>query len=209
LEKATLRKFCHPIESFCVNSSSLLSSIAVDHLSKQTSSDVLAIHFFCDFSAQNEHTTVNILRSLVRQIIERGGENILGKLKALVDQTNTPQNAADITKMIATAGLSQPIYLVLDAVDEMKDSTTLLNCCLDLAQSGIQVLVTSRKLPHIEKKMSAASQLEISGSADDMKLYIRKRLQESDFEDEIAQDDAIIERMVSKSGGLYVQAITP
>ncbi|KAJ5709645.1 hypothetical protein N7493_009936 [Penicillium malachiteum] len=111
---------------------------------------------------------------------------------------------ANITKMIAKAGLSQPIYLVLDGVDEMKDPTKLLNCCLELAESGIQVLVTSRKLPHIEKKMKTATQLEIAGSTDDMKLYIGKRLEESDFEDERAQDDAIVERIICKSGGLFL-----
>ncbi|KAJ5722129.1 hypothetical protein N7488_000164 [Penicillium malachiteum] len=128
---------------------SYLASIAIDHLLKQTSNDVLAIHFLCDFSSQNEHTTINVLRSLIRQIIERGGEKILGALKDLVDETNTPQNAANITKMIAKAGLSQAIYLVL---------------------------ITSRKLPHIEKKMKTATQFEITGSTDDMKLYIGKRL---------------------------------
>lgn len=129
---------------------------------------------------------------------------MLSALKEFLDESNPPQNAADITKMIAKAGSVQPIYLVLDAVDEVKVPGELLDHCLDLATSGIHVLVTSRNLPHIQKKMITASQLEITGSTKDLKTYIEKRLQESDFDDELAEDGAIIDSIVSKSRNLYV-----
>jgi hypothetical protein len=121
-----------------------------------------------------------------------------------LEESNAPQSAADITQMIAKAGSVQPIYLVLDAVDEMKNPNELLGCCLDLTKSGIQVLVTSRNLRFIQKKMTTASELEITGSTKDLKLYIERRLQDSDFEDEMVEDDAMIDNIVSKSGNLYV-----
>lgn len=65
----------------------------------------------------------------------------------------------------------QPIYLVLDAVDEIKARDELLDHFLVLTTSRIYVLVISRKLPHIQK-MITASQLEITGSTKDLKTYI-------------------------------------
>ncbi|KAJ5788731.1 ankyrin repeat-containing protein [Penicillium paradoxum] len=191
---------------WCHGPQNLTSSIVVDHLAKKSLGDALVVYFFCDFPSQTEHTAVNILRCISRQLIQRGSEDVLSTLKEFLDQSNPPQNAADIAEIIAKAGSVQPIYLVIDAVDEIKLPGEILDHCLALATSGIYVLVTSRKLPHIQKKMITASQLEITGSTHDLKTYIEKRLKESDFEDELAEDDTLIDGIVSKSGNLFLLA---
>ncbi|KAI9924282.1 hypothetical protein MW887_007232 [Aspergillus wentii] len=106
----------------------------------------------------------------------------------------------------AHAGSVRSMYMVLDGVDEMKSPNELLACCLDLARSGIQVLVSSRSLPFIQKKMTTASQLEVTGSTNDLKVYIERRLQDSDFQDELAGDHTMIDNIVSKSGNLQSEA---
>lgn len=158
------------------------------------------MNFFCDFPSQDEHTTVNILRVLLRQLIERANGETLTSLKDFWEESNVPKSATDIVKSIMKAGSQQKIYLLLDAVDEMKSSDEVLRHCVDLSNFGIQVLISSQNIPHIEKNMSTADQLAILGNSRDLKLYIEHRMQECGFKDDLAGDDAIIDNIISKSG---------
>ncbi|XHF99509.1 hypothetical protein AWENTII_003010 [Aspergillus wentii] len=185
---------------------SFLASVVINHLVKQ---NAVVVFFFCDFSLQSQHTTVNIFRNMIRQLVERGGKNTLSVRKGLLEKSTAPHSAADMTQLIAKAGSVRSMYMVLDGVDEMKSPNELLACCLDLARSGIQVLVSSRSLPFIQKKMTTASQLEVTGSTNDLKVYIERRLQDSDFQDELAGDHTMIDNIVSKSGNLYVMCPVP
>lgn len=156
--------------------------------------------FFCDFPSQDEHTTVNILRVLLRQLIEQANEKTLTSLKFSWEESNVPNSSTDIVKSIMKADSQQQIYLVLDAVDEMKSSDEILKHCVDLSKSGIQVFISSRHIPHIKKNMSTADQLAILGNSRDLKLYIEHRMQECDFKDDLADDDAIVDNIIFKSG---------
>lgn len=135
-------------------------------------------------------------------MVERGGKTILRVVKESLESSNAPQSVADITQVIAKACSAQPVYVVLDAIDEMKNPNELLDCCLDLTKAGIQVLITSRNLPFIQKKLATASQLEVTGNPRDIKLYIEKRLQDSDFVEDLLEDNDIIDNIVSRSGSL-------
>ncbi|KAL3490044.1 ankyrin repeat-containing domain protein [Aspergillus germanicus] len=186
---------------------SCLASLVIDHLFKNRSpSDCPVVPFFCDFSSQDQQNTLHILHSILRQIIEQGSPEMLAALKEACKDPGKLQNANEVAQLIATAGLSQPIYLVVDALDELRDPTALLSHLLTFASSGINVLVTSRDLPHIRKKMKLATQIKIASDPGDLKVYVESRFRESDFSEEVQEDPSLIDDVVERSGNLFLLA---
>jgi hypothetical protein len=129
---------------------------------------------------------------------------MLAALREACKDPGKLQNANEVAQLIATAGLSQPIYLVVDALDELRDPTALLSHLLTFASSGITVFATSRDLPHIRKKMKVATHVEIASDPGDLKVYVESRFRDSDFSEEVEEEPSLIDDVVAKSGNLYV-----
>ncbi|KAL3454105.1 ankyrin repeat-containing domain protein [Aspergillus insuetus] len=186
---------------------SCLASLVIDHLFRdRVPSDCPVVSFFGDFSSQNQQNTLHILHSILRQIIEQGSPEMLAAMKEACKDPGKLQNADEVAQLIATAGLSQPIYLVVDALDELRDPTALLSHLMTFASSGINVLVTSRDLPHIRKKMKIATQVEIASDPGDLKVYVKSRFRESDFSEEVEEEPSLIDDVVAKSDNLFLLA---
>ncbi|KAL2816986.1 ankyrin repeat-containing domain protein [Aspergillus granulosus] len=186
---------------------SCLASLLIDHLLKsRVPPDCPVVSFFCDFSSQDQQNTLTILHHLLRGIIEQGTPKMLAALKEECKDPSKLQNVNDVAQLIAAAGLSHPIYFVLDALDELRDPTALLSHISAFVSSGINVLVTSRDLPHIRKKMKTAIHVEIGSSPEDLRLYVESRFRDSDFSDEIEEAPGLIDDVVSKSGNLFLLA---
>ncbi|KAJ5716625.1 ankyrin repeat-containing protein [Penicillium malachiteum] len=184
---------------------SFLVSVLLDSLQgKQEKASVA--YFFCDFSSQEKHTTLNIVLSLLRQLVEKCSSREILTLKDDFQDPGLLQSVEKVSDLIIRIGSLQPVYLILDAVDEMKDASELLNHLSKCADSGLHVLVTSRYLPHIQAKMSTATQLEITGDRDDLVLYVQSRLKESDFREELGNNNEIIRDITSLTGNLLLLA---
>ncbi|CBF83993.1 hypothetical protein AN2797.2 [Aspergillus nidulans FGSC A4] len=185
---------------------SFLASHVIDHLLEApTSPDYLVLYFFCDFSSQDEQRVIDILHHLLRQIIEQGSSEVLTLLKESCKDPGRLQQAAEVTQLIATAGSTRQIYLVLDAVDELREPTSFLSHITNLVPSGINLLIMSRDVPHIRKKMTLATHLEVDSNPGDLKVYIESRFRDSDFSDEVEEEDKMIEDVASSSGNLRLK----
>lgn len=178
--------------------------MVIDHLLKERKQNSLVVYFFCDFSSQNQVKTIDILHHLFRQIIDQGNGEMLSTLKESCGDPSTLQNANQAVRLLALAASVQPIYLVLDGLDELKTPNELLGHILQLAESEIHILITSRDLPQIRKKMGTAIQLDIKPTDSDLRLYVNSRLRESDFAEEVAKDGSLVDEIVSKTGNMYV-----
>ncbi|KAL2815214.1 ankyrin repeat-containing domain protein [Aspergillus cavernicola] len=186
---------------------SCLASILIDHLlDNRIPADCSVVYFFCDFSSQDQQKTLDILHHLLYQIIQQGNGDMLAALKEACKDPSNLHNANEVTQVIVTAGSVQPIYLVLDALDELRDPTGILSHILTLVASGINVLLTSRDLPHIRKKVQRATHFQVDSNPGDLKLYINSRFRASDFSDEIDEESSVISDVVSKSGNLFLLA---
>ncbi|KAL4784159.1 ankyrin repeat-containing domain protein [Aspergillus varians] len=184
---------------------SFLASRVIDHLlDAQVSQGSLVINFFCDFPSQDEQKAVDILHHLLRQIIEQGNAEVLTILKESCKDPSKLQSATEVAELIASAGLTKPIYLILDAVDEMKDPIPLLSQIKSLVSAGVNVLITSRDLPHIRKNMTLARMLKVRSNPKDLKLYIESRLRDSDFSEEIDEEGKLVGDILSNSGNLFL-----
>ncbi|KAL3461665.1 ankyrin repeat-containing domain protein [Aspergillus heterothallicus] len=184
---------------------SCLASLMVDHLAASLENCTVA-SFFCDFSSQDQQSTLQILNHLLRQIIEQETLESLALIKEACTDPGKLQNASTVAHLISIAGSSQPTYIVLDAVDELRDPTALLSHIPTFVSAGVNVLVTSRDLPHIRKTMKLASHLKITSSPDDLRLYVESRFRDSDFSGDIEDDPTLLDSIISISGNLFLLA---
>jgi hypothetical protein len=182
--------------------------VVIDHLLEERKENSLVIYFFCDFSSQNQMKTIDILHHLLRQIIDQGSGEILSSLKESCGDPSTLQNAKQVVQLLVLAASVQPIHLVVDGLDELKTPSELLGHILELAKSEIHILITSRDLPQIRKKMSTAIQLEVRPPDYDLRLYINNRLQESDFAEEFAKDNSLLDDIACQTGNMYVGSLS-
>ncbi|QKX55818.1 uncharacterized protein TRUGW13939_02916 [Talaromyces rugulosus] len=183
---------------------SFLASVMIDHLLEKREHDSLVIYFFCDFSSRNQVTTKDILQYLLRQIVDQGSEKMLSTLKGACGDPSALQNANKVVQLLALAASVQSIYLVVDGVDELKTLNELLEHILELAKSKMRIMVTSRDLPQIRRKMSTTLRLNIKPTEHDLRLYVNMRLQDSDFVEEAAKDSSLIDDIVSKTGNIFL-----
>ncbi|KAL3433218.1 ankyrin repeat-containing domain protein [Aspergillus tetrazonus] len=211
LGKCSVRQWLEGSKSFlwCYGApgvgKSFLASHVIDHLLEaRTPPDYLVLYFFCDFSSQDEQRVIDILHHLLRQVIEQGSAEVLTLLKESCKDPGRLQQAAEVTQLIATAGSTRQIYLVLDAADELREPTSLLSHITNLVPSGINLLIMSRDVPHIRKKMTLATHLEVDSNPGDLKVYIESRFRDSDFSDEVEEEDKMIGDVASSSGNLFL-----
>lgn len=144
------------------------------------------------------------MHHLLRQVINQGSGEMLSMLKESCGDPSSLQNPKQVVQLFALAASAHQIYLVIDGLDELKAPNELLEHILELAKSEIHILILSRDLPHIRKKMGTAIQLSIKPTDYDLRLYVKSRLRESDLAEEVARDDRIVDDIVSKTGNMYV-----
>ncbi|KAL2865966.1 ankyrin repeat-containing domain protein [Aspergillus lucknowensis] len=186
---------------------SCLASILVNNLHQsRVPADCPVVYFFCDFSSQDQQRTIHVLHHLLRQVIEQGSSEMLASLKEACKDPSKLQNETNVAQLIATAALTQPIYLILDALDELRDPIELLIHISTFISAGINVLVTSRDLPHIRKKMRLATHFEVESNPEDLRLYVESRFRDSDFAEEIEEESGLIGDVVLKSSHLFLLA---
>ncbi|RSL68984.1 hypothetical protein CEP54_002513 [Fusarium duplospermum] len=131
--------------------------------------------FFCEATNSNTNNAVSVLRGLVYLLVVQN-TSLIGHVRSKWDHggasTFDPPNGWYALESIFKAMLqdnSNPIYLVVDALDECEDSSrpSLLKLIVDTAKefSHIKWLVSSRNLPKIESKLGgphATVRLELS-----------------------------------------------
>lgn len=164
------------------------SSLVVDSLCDQTRGQNTVVSFFYfDFRARKEQTAINMLGSLVKQMV-RAMEWIPEEiLRVFAEQEMTigerrPQ-LVDLVKMLRTIVSSQPTFICIDAMDECTGEQRfwLLNSLKQILQQspGTRIFVTGK--PHIRAEIESrlAGQvisISISPPKSDIKIYLHSRL---------------------------------
>jgi Cdc6-like AAA superfamily ATPase len=177
-----------------------LTSIVIDHL--QTASlqidsslkssiqdEKIGLAFvYCDFMKRDQQKPVDILASLIRQLIR--------------DQPSVPQVVKDLYEKYKKISASSPsnhdirhfsealqhvisgnytrVFIVIDALDECQDTQTLLTEIFRVqGATEANIFATSRpKKEDIEKAFEGSLSLDISARDEDVKRYIDGRMSE-------------------------------
>ncbi|KAH6665146.1 hypothetical protein B0J14DRAFT_492700 [Halenospora varia] len=165
---------------------SVLASVVVDHLRKTTEDqDVGIAVVFCSYEDKLEQTAVNLLASVLQQLIPVGKSMSKDLQNILKTHQNagTHPNLADLSSMlqtqIATYGET---YIVIDGLDECywddERGPIFLDEILKLLPD-IHLMITSRPLASLEFELEDAVRLEISAREADVRAHLDRRLDEN------------------------------
>lgn len=128
-----------------VGKSGLASLVVDDLMERQRLGQIHLCYFFCDFAAQEKQNLIGVLQCLVYQLIEQGDGEVVSCAKESLGHFDAFKNPNILAKVIAKiSGLKKPVFLILDAEDELNCREGLRKYLLSFKNSGCRVLITSR-----------------------------------------------------------------
>lgn len=161
----------------------MIISIVVEYLQTEfrNNSSVGIAYLYCNFRRQEEQKPVDLLASLLKQLIQRRTplpENVIDIYKHHNSERTRP-SSNEISKILHSiiANYSRT-FIIIDALDECQISDggrrQFLAELFNLqARTGANFLATSRFIPEIEKEFTGRStKLEIRASDDDLQTYL-------------------------------------
>ena len=187
------------------------SSLVVDTLCYQTRGQNTAVAcFYSDFAARKEQSAINMLGSLLKQVIsgmERVPENIS---LALQEQRKAVSGRKpqldDVVKMLQLITSAQRTFMVIDALDECTAVQRfrlfdLLKEILDKSP-GARIFVTGRPhiCPEIETRLAGrVASIYLGPTRDDIVRFLHVRLSEDETPD--AMDSRLEAEILEKIPG--------
>ena len=168
-------------------------------------------YFYLSYKDAEKQGVPNLLSSLVCQLAL--SEPVLSpELVASYEAHSsgvTPLSHAECTQLLrSTVSRSTKIFLIIDAFDEYPEECRgqLLAELHDL-KPGVNMLITSRDLPTIERQLSQAVRLDVQASSDDILQYLRERIPslerlKSHIEIDPTLGDLISTTITAKAGGM-------
>ena len=159
----------------------MLAAIVIDHLcSTIRSVDVGIVHIYCNYKMQLEQTTVNLVASLLKQLVQQHGL-ISDDLKSLYCRhikDETRPTLDEVFEMLQSEmNRYRQIFVVVDALDECSIENRvrqeLLSKLYELQTShNVNLMMTSRHLPDIMQEFQNSLQLEIRANEEDVRRYL-------------------------------------
>ncbi|PBK85113.1 hypothetical protein ARMGADRAFT_1067102 [Armillaria gallica] len=196
-----------------------LASIIVNHLRSLPvvkEGKALVLSIFCDYKSTVEQTVENVLRSLLKWLVQDYGLSPLTKTLHADWETKHP-SLDDLTKCLSEAlqYASSHVYIVLDALDEFANDhrEDLINVVRESLGHEIYLLVTLRPDIGLDVLFEGDTTLDIEASAYDIEIYIRDRLSQSRClvsnvkgENGSILREKILNQVTEKSYGMFLLA---
>lgn len=166
---------------------SVLSSFIINSLVERGAS---CQYFFIRFGDQKKRTLSLLLRSIAYQIA-RSLPGFLQRLLQLVDEAINFETADPRTiwerifkSILFTMEEAQPLYWIIDGLDEADDPRAIIRlfCDISLSSIPIRVLLVGRKTSEIVAvfqkvpKVLKPSLISIEGHLEDLRCYIHQEL---------------------------------
>ncbi|PGG95107.1 hypothetical protein AJ79_10258, partial [Helicocarpus griseus UAMH5409] len=197
----------------------VISALVIDELKKRAvSRPEIGLGFiYCDYRDQEEQTTENVLGAMLKQLLERLSEIPERVLTLYEERTNhgkqlSSTDATDLLRM--TCSHFSKIYLILDALDELKprDLWGLLKCFRD-GSASIQIFITGR--PHvggtIREYLKTEQSITIEARESDIQRFIEYEIGGPNDIEPKAMDKQlrteILKKIVDSAKGMLVRAI--
>ncbi|KAJ7243017.1 ankyrin repeat-containing domain protein [Mycena rebaudengoi] len=161
----------------------ILSSAIIDTLRNRAKYNVF---FYFDTNTSDQHTVKQLLCSVVTQlsVLSPAPDKTLSALWDSYGRgQHFPSNSALVSEALIPilTEFKEPVYIVLDALDECSERTELLRVIttiLDAKLFNVHLLVTSRpEVPHGSPLVQRAVAVSLEGCADDdIDLYVTEIL---------------------------------
>jgi len=190
------------------------SSVVIDDLITHHGEENV-VYIYCDYGDQTNQTLVNILGSLLRQLLVTSTfvpEAITTLLESRKKHGQIVE-VGDISEMLKALLLQRNNcnFLCLDALDELEPHTRFaLLKALHTDFSTIRIFLTGR--PHIQPEVDGALQtkldaMHITADGGDIRGYLTHEIEKDmninpgDMNDQLKEE--ILEAITRKAGGMY------
>ncbi|KAJ7574518.1 hypothetical protein C8J56DRAFT_802812, partial [Mycena floridula] len=201
----------------------ILASVIIDHLQRSvaTPEDVV-IYIYCEYNRKAEQTSMQLLGSILKQLVERRpaiSQHLLSLYKIHSSRKTMPTFPELMDALRTELQSYTRAYLIVDALDECSDEardfflSTGSPAGLRSLTDNLQLLMTSRNMPSITHalKVQGESTLHIEAHVEDLQIYIRRclvgvRRLNRLVKDDKSLEDKIIEVVISKAAGMFLQA---
>ena len=170
------------------------------------------MYIYCRYNEQNQ-TAINLVASVVQQLAQQQFD-LPEDISAIYDlhiRAGTTPSLSEYSKLLRSQiqKLSK-LLIVIDALDECLDGhrAVLLDELQDLSPVPY-LLVTSRHIPTIEKRLGEASFLEIEAKEEDVRVFLEAWLDQQDLCVRLIKADPLLRELIlntilGKSQGMYV-----
>lgn len=198
----------------------IITSIVVDALCTkfQNDANVGIAYIYCNFRRQQEQKPVNLLASLLDQLIQRQA-SMPESIKTLYKRHNhgrTRPSVDEISNVLHSVVADYPkTFIIVDALDECQNSDgcrkRLLSEIFSLQnKTGACFFATSRFIPEIGKEFEGSISINIHATNEDVKRYLDGHmsqlpstvLRNSDLQEEIKTG------IIKAVDGMYVPSYT-
>ena len=180
----------------------MIAAIAVDHLLNTVQSSTIGVTYvYCNYKAQEEQGTNNLLAAILKQLVQ-ARSSLMEPVERLyaqhVNQGTRPSVDDIFNALLDVLVKFSAVYVVIDAVDECRDSDGTRRLFLaklqDLqAKTDLRIMVTSRMIPDIINEFKTALRLEVRASDEDVKRFVAGQVQRLP---RCIQRDAALQKMV-------------
>lgn len=180
----------------------MIAAIAVDHLLKTVQSSTIGVTYvYCNYKAQEEQGTKNLLAAILKQLVQVRS-SLMEPVERLyaqhVNQGTRPSVDEIVNALLCVLAKFSAVHLVIDAVDECRDSDGTRRLFLAKlqelqAKTDLRIMVTSRMIPDIISEFKTALRLEVRASDEDVKRFVAGQVHRLP---RCIQRDAALQKMV-------------
>ena len=164
------------------------SSLVIDKLCDEAAEgDLIVVCFYFDFAARNEQSPVNMLGSLLRQLVSGEGgipETIVRdyrKEKGAIGGRRLQVPA--ISKMLQTIAATRRVFICVDALDEcvQEHRLVVLRSLCEILQGSLNTRLFMTGRPHVRSQVEselggAATFIFVRATEDGVNRFLREKL---------------------------------
>ncbi|KAI9769209.1 MAG: hypothetical protein M1840_004338 [Geoglossum simile] len=205
---------CHGIAGV---GKTVLSSIVVDYLEHQFwNENVAVIYVYCSYNDQEGQTAVNLIASLLQQLIKKNSVISKGVLTAYERRRERRPTVAEYSDLLESeAGRFSKVFIIVDALDECSNGTrdTFVGEIKRLQSqlATIYLFATSRDFLDSDYNPGPALSVEIQPTGEEIKLYVVSRIGRERqlirlIDEQPALQEIITKRSIEVAGGMFLRA---
>lgn len=179
----------------------VIRSTVIDHLQRTSSASNVGITFiYCDYKEQEQQTLVNLISSLLQQLVEQQScvPDEIHSLWEHHTHRRTRPGLGDFSRLLqATAKRFSKIFVVVDALDESgEDIRNDLIAEIKKLPPSPHLMGTSRQNANIEHLFRGSIRLGILADDGDAKAYIRTQIDRRERLKKFVQADSSLQELV-------------
>jgi ATP/maltotriose-dependent transcriptional regulator MalT len=167
---------------------------------------------YCNYKEQDQ-TAVNLVSSLLLQLVEQQTvipESVIALYESHTARKTRPSVVEISALLNAVASQFSMIYVVIDALDECSERDRSRDIFLNVLKalpSNVQLLITSRNIPDVERRFEDLARLDILAADGDVRKYLESKIQQYPRLVSYTKKDAsfksgIIDKIVERTHGM-------